>query len=208
MSVISSSFPTPLPTRPTSPISVDPRQITNASQITAQLAIIFRREAEVSLALNALVADRSQIEGALIHLRQLGSSVDRIALVVDGGTGANGLQLEQNGSVFLDDDDRELVGRVRRVWETSERVGGKVRRLDDEVGRVREAADIVTEVLELKVRAHCRPPSLLLIKRRTRCKHCPLRSPSRTGNLHLEHVEGPCLYGKKSSKVDLQGLSL
>jgi len=37
------------------------------------------------------------------------------------------------------------------VWETSERVGGKVKRLDEEVGRVREATDIVTEVLELKV---------------------------------------------------------
>jgi hypothetical protein len=44
-----------------------------------------------------------------------------------------------------------LVERVTRVWETSERVGGKVRRLDEEISRVREATDIVTEVLELKV---------------------------------------------------------
>jgi hypothetical protein len=47
--------------------------------------------------------------------------------------------------------DEGLVERVRKVWDTSERVGGKVRRLDEEVGRVKEATDIVTEVLELKV---------------------------------------------------------
>jgi hypothetical protein len=51
--------------------------------------------------------------------------------------------------------DEGLVERVRKVWDTSERVGGKVRRLDEEVGRVKEATDIVTEVLELKVGDRC-----------------------------------------------------
>ncbi len=151
MSALSSNLPTPLPTRPSSPVSFDPRLITDPDQITAQLALLARRESDLSLALNALVADRGQIEGALTRLLELGSEVDRLAVEVDGGGGpSNSLGLE-NGNVFMEDEDGGLVERVRRVWETSERVGGKVRRLDEEVGRVREATDIVTEVLELKV---------------------------------------------------------
>lgn len=70
------------------------------------------------------------------------------------GDGVRGLNGEGEGDAFFDNTDVDgagLVERVRRVWETSERVGGKVRRLDEEIGRVREAMDIVTEVLELKV---------------------------------------------------------
>ena len=59
--------------------------------------------------------------------------------------------LGQQNADFEDQPDEGLVERVRKVWDTSERVGGKVRRLDEEVGRVKEATDIVTEVLELKV---------------------------------------------------------
>lgn len=151
MSALSSNQLTPYPSRSPSPTTIDPRIITDPSQISAQLALLTRRESELSFALNALVADRSQIEGALTHLRQLGSEVDRLAIEVDGEAGPfNGLRLH-NGSVFLEDDDGGLVERVRRVWETSERVGGKVRRLDEEVGRVREATDMVSEVLEVKV---------------------------------------------------------
>jgi hypothetical protein len=51
----------------------------------------------------------------------------------------------------IGDEEVGMVERVRKVWETSERVGGKVRRLDEEVSRVREATEVVTEVLELKV---------------------------------------------------------
>jgi predicted nuclease with TOPRIM domain len=50
----------------------------------------------------------------------------------------------------LGQENEGLVSRVSRVYETSERVGGKVRRLDEEIGRVRQSADVVTEVLELK----------------------------------------------------------
>lgn len=71
----------------------------------------------------------------------------RLSLQVDGPGPSNGLGL--NGDDVFDEGG--LVQRVERVWDTSERVGGKVRRLDEEVGRVREATDVVTEVLELKV---------------------------------------------------------
>nr|XP_019000435.1 uncharacterized protein I203_06849 [Kwoniella mangroviensis CBS 8507]OCF63896.1 hypothetical protein I203_06849 [Kwoniella mangroviensis CBS 8507] len=119
--------PEPQPNRPPFPTQLAPRAITHPEQIAAQLALLTKREAELSLSLNALVADRAQIDSALSRLRELGSEVGSLAAEVDGSR-----------------------KRVTRVWETSERVGGKVRRLDEEVGRVREATDIVTEVLELK----------------------------------------------------------
>ncbi|ORY33702.1 COG4 transport protein-domain-containing protein [Naematelia encephala] len=148
MSALSSTLPTP---RPQTPTSIDPRLITDPLQITAQLALLSKRESDLTLALNSLVADRSQIDGAVTHLRELGSEVGHLLAEVEGthGGSSTGLGLT-NGDVFLDGGEEGLVERVRRVWETSERVGGKVRKLDEEVSRVREATDIVTEVLELK----------------------------------------------------------
>lgn len=56
---------------------------------------------------------------------------------------------------MYEEEDEGLLERVRKVWETSERVGGKVRRLDVEVGRVKESVDIVSEVIDLKVCEMC-----------------------------------------------------
>ncbi|WWC99798.1 hypothetical protein V866_006706 [Kwoniella sp. B9012] len=147
-------IPEPLPDRPPSLTQLAPRAITHPDQIAAQLALLTKREAELSLSLNALVADRAQIDSALSRLRELGSEVGSLAAEVDGSRSvypnSEGLGLQSNGHDMYDGPDEGLVERVTRVWETSERVGGKVRRLDEEVGRVREATDIVTEVLELK----------------------------------------------------------
>jgi hypothetical protein len=138
---------------------MDPRTLTSPSQIQQQLALLTQREQELSLALNTLISDTAKIDGALGTLKELSHDVDHLAEEVDGRLrGANGdglglLDVDGQGSFggLEDHDEGGLVGRVSKVWDTSERVGGKVRRLDDEVGRVREAADIVTEVLELKV---------------------------------------------------------
>ncbi|OCF32799.1 hypothetical protein I316_05435 [Kwoniella heveanensis BCC8398] len=154
----STKSPNLLPARTASPAPLDPRLITSPEQIAAQLALLTRRETELSLSLNALVADRAQIDDALTRLRILGSEVGGLAAEVDGGERGvapaarfnSGLGFQPDGHDVYDDANETLVERVRKVWETSERVGGKVRRLDDEIGRVREATDIVTEVLELK----------------------------------------------------------
>lgn len=148
-----SALPSPFTTRPQSPESLDPRAITSPEQIAAQLAILAQRESELSIALNALISDRSSIENAISHLQELGEDIHALSLEVDGTGAPNGLNFyngQAPGEVPYAEEGG-LVERVRRVWETSERVGGKVRRLDEEVGRVREATDIVTEVLELKV---------------------------------------------------------
>ena len=165
MSALSSTLPTPLPTRPATPQSLDPRSITSPEQIAAQLALLAKRESDLALSLNQLVSDRSSIEGALSQLQELGEDVYRLSLQVDGPAPVNGLGIKGEDPF----DEGGLVQRIKRVWDTSERVGGKVRRLDEEVGRVREATDIVTEVLELKVgktfRSTFRPAHA-----RTRCK--------------------------------------
>ncbi|ORX36086.1 COG4 transport protein-domain-containing protein [Kockovaella imperatae] len=150
MTALSSSIPTPLPTRPVSPTTLDPRSITSPDQIAAQLALLSKREADLTLALNTLISDRSAIDGTISQLQRLGLRVRDLSVEVDGPSEARGLGLENATSNGYGDDESGLVERVRRVWETSERVGGKVRRLDEEVGRVREATDVVTEVLELK----------------------------------------------------------
>lgn len=183
MAAISLS-PSPLPTAPPTPGPVDPRDITEPEQIAAQLALLTRREADLTLALNALISDRSQVDGALLHLGELSGQVDALSREVDGvgvparplaqlrsptpGTPRRGdtprggspfpqigLGIQNGDEGLLLDDTEGLVARVNRVWETSERVGGKVRKLDDEIGRVREATDVVTEVLELKVGDRC-----------------------------------------------------
>lgn len=163
--------PSPISTPP----PLDPRAITDPADIAAQLAALTRREAEVTLALNALISDRTGVDSALQHLQELTPHIDALSVQVDGvssgfpnagsprplpqlrreaqqslGMGPHGLGAQQFDELALSQDSEGLVARVSKVYETSERVGGKVRRLDDEIGRVRQSADVVTEVLELK----------------------------------------------------------
>lgn len=167
MSALSSTLPTPQTTRPTSPRPIHPRDITDPDQIAAQLSLLSRKQQDLSFALNALVSDRAQIETAFARLESLSSRAERLSNDIDGtpSTSSRGAGIQPNGGALglssrglgqqngdYEEPDDGLVERVRKVWDTSERVGGKVRRLDEEVGRVREATEIVSEVLELKVR--------------------------------------------------------
>jgi hypothetical protein len=139
---------------------VSPKDITDPSQIAAQLSLLSRKQQDLSSALNALVSDRAQLESAFSRLENLSFKAGSLSREIDGSgpkfqNGVLGLSTRGLGQQSLDYEtaevDEGLVERVRKVWDTSERVGGKVRRLDEEVGRVKEATDIVTEVLELKV---------------------------------------------------------
>lgn len=153
--------PSPTPPSPSkSPVPLNPRQITSPQQIGTQLALLTKRQAELSLSLNALVADREDIDESLEHLTILGQQVERLGQEVDGRSGPahgqpRGLGFQPNGHDVYEEEDEGLLERVRKVWETSERVGGKVRRLDVEVGRVKESVDIVSEVIDLKVCEMC-----------------------------------------------------
>lgn len=57
-----------------------------------------------------------------------------------------------NGEHVGGGEEEGLVGRIGKVNEIAERIGGKVRGLDEELLRVREAGERLNEVMELKVR--------------------------------------------------------
>lgn len=221
--------PSPLTTAAPTPAPLDPRDITEPEQIAAQLALLTGREADLTLALNALISDRSQVDGALLHLRELTGEIDALSREVDGvtlprqirsptpgtptprrdvrgsspypaGVSSRGLGIQNVDENVLLDDAEGLVPRVNKVWETSERVGGKVRKLDDEIGRVREAADVVTEVLELKVEYQ-----FDVADSRTLCRRSQVPLRSRTGKLQHELVEERCRCEMLSRKEGLPG---
>lgn len=106
--------------------------------ITARLAQLDRRESELVLELNSLIADKSGLDIALARLQAVGHHVERLCAEIDS-------------PVALLGNVMPLVDRIGRVYQTSERVGQKVRKLDTEISRVKESVDVVTEVMDLKV---------------------------------------------------------
>ncbi|GHJ84675.1 hypothetical protein NliqN6_1077 [Naganishia liquefaciens] len=139
------------------------RTIIHPSALATHADALSTRSNELSIALNAALTDRAQIDDALARLRALVTDVRSVRGLVDGvetpyqmkggGLGKFGYGDEEDEEAEEDARRRTregVVGRVARVWETSERVGGKVRRLDGRVERVREAVDRLGEVVEFK----------------------------------------------------------
>ena len=151
----------------------DPRKIRTQAEIHKHLALLSQRENELSLALNEIISNRAVLDDNIRRLHTLVPKVQSLQQQVDGevdetpaGRGppgshhlnesdTNGPQIAPVFDEFSEEDFEEedygLIERVRRVWITSERVGGKVRKLDVEVSRVKEATERVQEVLELRV---------------------------------------------------------
>ena len=135
------------------------RTIIRPSELATHSEALTTRSNELSIALNAALTDRAPIDDAVARLRALVPDVRKVRGLVDGQEpktrNAGRFGYVQDDSAIEEDDRRRMrdgfVGRVSRVWETSERVGGKVRRLDGRVGRVREAVDRLGEVVEFKV---------------------------------------------------------
>lgn len=135
------------------------RTITHPSALATHSEALTARSNELSIALNAALTDRAPIDDALARLRALVPDVRTVRSLVDGREPPTEKRTVGRFGYGEDEEDENerarmrdgFVGRVTRVWETSERVGGKVRRLDGRVGRVREAVDRLGEVVELKV---------------------------------------------------------
>lgn len=106
----------------------DPRALSNLPEILSCLSAIQSEEAEVSNSLAELLNARDPIITSLNRLHSLYSHL-------------HGLRL----------DASHLLNKVSQTAQTAERVGGQVRLLDDEMGRVREAGERVARVMELKV---------------------------------------------------------
>lgn len=170
--------PSPSPSQSTSvlPLSQwpDPRKLTRQSDIAQQVIALTARENELSVELNNIISNRSNLDDSTARLAALVPKIKSLGYEVNGrrdttlkdpttilfspgsrrvynenGEDEDDYTHDLDGDG--DDDDDGLVERVNRVWITSERVGGKVRKLDVEVSRVKEALDRVNDVVELKV---------------------------------------------------------
>lgn len=106
-----------------------------SSALLSHLSTLQSLESSISQDLHTLLSDRTPINSAHAGLRSL---LPQIELVESQVSGVNGSREEG------------LVSRIGRVNEIAERVGGKVRDLDLELQRVREASDRLGEVMELK----------------------------------------------------------
>ncbi|KAK0502966.1 COG4 transport protein-domain-containing protein [Armillaria luteobubalina] len=105
----------------------DPRLLTNLPDILSALSSIQSEEAELSNSLTDLLSDRAPILSSLSRLRSVVPQLND-----------------------LNEDAVLLSKKVVTTAQTAERVGGRVRSLDEEMRRIREAGDRVGQVIELK----------------------------------------------------------
>jgi hypothetical protein len=106
-----------------------PSTLTTLPQVLSALSSLESEEAELSNSLSALLSDQEPIQNALTRLQSLLPNIDA-----------------------LHTEASALSRKVSVTARTAGRVGGRVRTLDEEMRRVREASDRVQQVMELKVR--------------------------------------------------------
>jgi len=162
----------------------DPRSLTSLNEILSCLSWYQSAEAKLSNSLTELLSNRQSIDKSLQQLQALLPSLDE-------------LQIEATN----------FSTKVSATARTAERVGGRVRSLDEEMRRVGEAADRVGQVMELKV---CpKMPStlasdsvILLYSHPSLNYSLPLKV--KTGSRPPDIVRVPCLCPFKSFLVPLQ----
>lgn len=159
--------------------SMDPRSLTTLPEILSALSAFQSEEAELSNALSDVLDARDPIVASLNRLRSLLPQLDECRL-----------------------EASFLSQKVSNTAKTAERVGSRVRCLDEEMGRVREAADRVGQVMDLKVKyvplyssvCHDPPQSSLASLQasidsrdwESAARHC-----ARAMSLPLEVISGP-----------------
>ncbi|KAJ7172744.1 COG4 transport protein-domain-containing protein [Mycena filopes] len=104
-----------------------PRSLTNLQDILSSISEFQSEEAQLSNSLSDLLSARDPIVASLARLQALVPHLDEL----------------QNEATLLS-------STVSATAQTAERVGGRVRSLDEEMRRVREAGDRVGQVMELK----------------------------------------------------------
>ena len=129
--VKSAILPSVVPTRPS------PDSLTTLPEILSSLSLLESEEAELSSALQELLANRDPVVSSLSRLHNLLPQLD-----------------ELRTDAYL------LTRKVSVTAETADRIRGSVRALDEEVRRVREASDRVAQVMDLKV---CLPNSGVVV---------------------------------------------
>lgn len=109
-------------------IQKDPRKLTNLNEILSCLSWYQSEEATLSNSLAGLLSDRASIADSLRRLEALVPHLDELCL-----------------------ESSQLARKVSSTATTADRVGGRVRALDQEMSRISQAAERVGQVMELKV---------------------------------------------------------
>jgi hypothetical protein len=165
----------------------DPRSLTSLNEILSCLSWYQSAEAELSNSLTDLLSNRQSIDKSLQQLQTLVPRLDELRV-----------------------EAANFSTKVSATAQTAERVGGRVRSLDEEMRRVGEAADRVGQVMELKVCSKI-PSACFLIQLIFLCSlllfNCRLPLTAKTGNRLLDIVRVPCLCPLKSFRVPLQSQS-
>lgn len=105
-----------------------PSTLTSLQDILASLASLEEEETRLSESLADILSNHEPVQSSLLRLRALAP------------------QLEEIGA-----ESGLLSSTIEATAQTAERVGGRVRTLDEEMRRVREAGERVSQVMELKV---------------------------------------------------------
>jgi hypothetical protein len=104
------------------------RTITSLPALLSSLSSLQAADASVSASLASLVSSEHKIAASLARLRALTPSIDELRF-----------------------DATLLLNKVSTTAQTADRVGGRVKALDEEMRRIREAVETVAQVVELKV---------------------------------------------------------
>ena len=107
----------------------NPRHLGNLPDILTALAKLQSREAELTNSLSDLLSSFEPIAASLSGLKSLGPQLDVLTV-----------------------ETQLLDQTVSLTARTAQDVGGRVRSLDEEMKRVREASERVGQIIELKVR--------------------------------------------------------
>lgn len=158
-------------------IQKDPRKLTNLNEILSCLSWYQSEEATLSNSLAGLLSDRASVADSLRRLETLVPHLDGLCL-----------------------ESLQLARKVSSTATTADRVGGRVRALDQEMSRVSQAAERVGQVMELKVILSMRCANSLsgLHSSSPPFPNYRLASNARTGSQPLDIVLALCHYPSKS----------
>ncbi|KAJ7098169.1 COG4 transport protein-domain-containing protein [Mycena belliarum] len=140
-----------------------PRSLTNLADILSSISEYQSEEAQLSNSLSDLLSARDPIVASLARLQSLIPHLDDL----------------QNEATLLSTT-------VSSTAQTADRVGGRVRSLDEEMRRVREAGDRVGQVMELKTSLAALQSSIETQDWESATRHC-----ARAMSLPLQVISGP-----------------
>ncbi|KAI5479668.1 hypothetical protein MNV49_003178 [Pseudohyphozyma bogoriensis] len=122
-----SAAPPPATTAPNGVSSVPFTTLTTRAEIEEQLTLLTYQESTLDQTLASLISSRQRLASQL-------SALQGLREVVDG----------------IEGEAEHMAREVRGVAETADRVGGKVRVLDEEQSRVKASIEVVQAVQDLK----------------------------------------------------------